>query len=196
MDSMGIVDRDRRSEEEVAYLRKKNILVPEVAEIENILMLEGVVRAVAKYRRRNDADVFNKVKRTVLNMFEHEIRAQALQHVRHRVKHQVEVRIDMKFRNINALEEHMIDLVNEIDPRSMYEDFCRDFHVLRQNNDYAGVLRVFNQKQILGESNVASLCGLNKKDDYIKAVLNILKTNSRYAQEIRTTIKQCFGLAE
>ena len=196
LDSMGIVDRDRRSEEEVAYLRKKNILVPDVAEIENILMLEGVIRAVARYRRRNDADVFNKVKRIVMNLFDHEIKAQALQHVRHRVKHQVEVRIDMKFRNINALEEHMIDLVNEIDPRTMYEDFCREFHIMYQQGDYASVLRVFNQKQILGESNVASLCGLNKKDDYIKTVLNILKTNSRHAQDIRTAIKQCFGLEE
>lgn len=196
LDSRGIVDRDRRSEEEVAYLRKKNILVPDVAEIENILMLEGVVRAVARYRRRNDSDVFAKVKRSVLQMFDHEIKQQALQHVRHRVKHQVEVRIDMKFRNINALEEHMIDLVNEIDPRSMYEDFCREFHVLHQQGDYHGVLRVFNQKQILGDSNVAALCGLNKKDDYIKTVLNILKGNNRYAQDIRTAIKQCFGLTE
>ena len=152
------------------------------------------MRAVARYRRRNDSDVFAKVKRAVLQMFDHEIKQQALQHVRHRVKHQVEVRIDMKFRNINALEEHMIDLVNEIDPRSMYEDFCREFHVLHQQGDYHGVLRVFNQKQILGDSNVAALCGLNKKDDYIKTVLNILKGNSRFAQDIRQAIKQCFGL--
>lgn len=196
LDSMGIVDRDRRSDEEVAYLRKKNILVPNVAEIENILMLEGVIRAVAKHRHRDDSEVFNKVKHSVLSMFNHEIKAQALQHVRHRVKHQVEVRIDMKFRNIGALEEHMVDLVNEIDPRRLYEDFCREFHNMFQKSDYNGVLRVFNQKQILGDSNVAALCGLNKKDDYIKAVLNILKSNNRYAEEIRRAIKQCFGLAD
>ena len=56
------------------------------------------------------------------------------------------------------------------------------------------MLRVFNQKQILGDSNVAALCGLNKKDDYIKTILNILKSNNRYAQDIRTAIKQCFML--
>lgn len=196
LDSMGIVDRDRRSDEEVAYLRKRNILVPNVAEIENILMLEGVIRAVAKYRRRNDSDVFAKVKRSIMSMFDHEIKAQALQHVRHRVKRQVEMRIDMKFRNINALEEHMVDLVNEINPRNLYENFCREFHILHQNGDYNGVLRVFNQKQILGDSNVAALCGLNKKDDYIKTILNILKSNSPYAKEIRTAIKQCFGITD
>ena len=42
-------DRDRRDEKEVEYLRGKNIFVPEVAEIENILMLEPVVKAVARF---------------------------------------------------------------------------------------------------------------------------------------------------
>ena len=45
-----------------------------------------------------------------------------------RVKRDVEMRIDMKFHSISALEEHMIDLVNEIKPRDMYEQYCREFH--------------------------------------------------------------------
>ena len=196
LDSMGIVDRDRRSDEEVVYLRKKNILVPNVAEIENMLLLEGVIKAVAAYRHRDADEVVRKVKRSVLTMFSHELKAQALQHVRHRVKHQVEVRIDMKFRNIGALEEHMIDLVNEINPRGLYETFCREFRVYEQQADYNAVLKVFNQKQILNDSNVAALCGFNRKDDYLKCILNILKTDGRFARQIRNAIKQCFGLTQ
>ena len=128
-------------------------------------------------------------------MFDREIKSQALQHVRHRVKRDVEMRIDMKFRTISALEEHMVDLVSEINPRDMYEDFCREFHeYLHQQGDYHGVLRVFNYKQMLGDSNVAALCGLNKKDDYIKTVLNILKGNSANAADIRAAVKACFGI--
>ena len=48
---------------------------------------------------------------------------------------------------------------------------------------------------MLGESNVASLCGLKSKDDYIKTVLTILKQNGREAEAIRAAIKQCFGLS-
>ncbi|MDE6437725.1 MAG: AAA family ATPase, partial [Muribaculaceae bacterium] len=39
MDSFGIVDRDRRDDTEVAYLRRKRIMVPEVAEVENIMLI-------------------------------------------------------------------------------------------------------------------------------------------------------------
>jgi len=194
LDSRGIVDRDRRSDSEVKYLREKNILVPNVAEVENILLLEGVVRAVARYKHRDEGMVFSKVKRKVISMFGKELKQQALMHVRHRVKRDVEVRVDQKFNNINALEEHMVDLVREINPRGMYEKLCRQFRTYQDEGDYAGVLKVFNQKLMLGESNVAGLCGYNGKDAYIRGVLSILKSNNKEAAAIRTAIKQCFGL--
>ena len=196
LDSRGIVDRDRRSDEEVEYLRKKNILVPNVAEIENLFMLEGVIRAVARHKRRNENIVFPKVKKRVVDLFTHELKQQALQHVRHRVKHDVELRIDMKFRTISALEEHMIELVSEINPRGLYDQLCREFHSYEDNGDYASILRVYNQKQMLSESNVAILCGFKSKDEYIRGVLNILKGNSTNAEAIRQAIKACFGLTE
>lgn len=196
LDSWGIVDRDRRDDKEVAYLRKKKILVPNVAEIENILMLEGVIRAVARHRHKNEHDVFNSVKRAVIKNFDNEIKQQALQHTRHRVKHDIELRVDMKFRNISALEDHMIDLVNEINPRGIYEMLCREFHVYVQKKDYDEVLRVYNQKLMLTQSGVAGLVGLKSREEYIKAVLKILKGNGRDAQDIRVAIKQCFGLEQ
>lgn len=196
MDSWGIVDRDRRDDLEVEYLRRKKVLVPNVAEIENMLLLEGVIKAVARQRHRNPDDVFNSVRHTVVKMFAAELKQQALMHVRHRVKHDVEVRIDRKFRNINALEEHMIDLVNEIDPRTMYESLCRQFHQYVAENNYAMILQVFNQKMILGDSNVAVLCGLAKKDDYIKQVLHILKGGGREAKAIRKAVMDCFGVTD
>ena len=196
LESCGIVDRDRRSEQEVEYLRKKNILVPDVAEVENLFMLEGVIRAVALHKRRNPDIVFPKVKKRVVLMFTKELKQQALQHVRHRVKRDVEMRIDMKFTSINALENHMVELVSEINPRGLYDQLCREFHIYEDNNDYASILRVYNQKQMLNDSNVATLCGFKSKDDYIRGVLNILKGNSNYANDIRHAIKACFGLEE
>ena len=196
LESCGIVDRDRRSEQEVEYLRKKNILVPDVAEVENLFMLEGVIRAVALHKHRNPDIVFPKVKKRVVLMFTKELKQQALQHVRHRVKRDVEMRIDMKFTSINALENHMVELVSEINPRGLYDQLCREFHIYEDNNDYASILRVYNQKQMLNDSNVATLCGFKSKDDYIRGVLNILKGNSNYANDIRHAIKACFGLEE
>lgn len=194
LDSHGIVDRDRRSDKEVQYLRDKKILVPNVAEIENILMLEGVIRAVARYRNKEDQYVVLKVKSAVTKMFKSELRKQALEHVRHRMKRLAGVCIDRRFQDIGSLEDHINDLINELNPRAVYEELCREFHRYVATEDYASILRVFNDKSMIVNSNVAQLCGLSNKDGYIRAVLHILKSDNREAKAIRNAIKECFGV--
>ncbi len=194
MDSYGIVDRDRRDDGEVKYLRTKKILVPNVAEIENILMLEEVIRTVASRHRKDENKVFAKVKATILDLFKQEVRQQALMHTRHRVKRTLEYRVDGRFNNINSLEDHINDLVKEINPRGMYEAFCREFHGYVAAGEYQNVLRVFNRKSMIPSSNVSGLCGLANKDAYIHTIIKILKQNGKDAQRIRNAVIKCFGL--
>ncbi|MDE5671967.1 MAG: DUF4435 domain-containing protein, partial [Duncaniella sp.] len=177
LDACGIVDRDRRDEGEVSYLRKKRIFVPNVAEIENIFMIEAVIRAVARHYRRDENEVFAKVKKSIMRLFETDLRQQALMHTRHIVKKTVEHRIDGRFANINKLEEHINDLCQSINPRGIYEQYCRDFRRYVSEGDYDSVLRVYNRKTMLSESHVARACGLRRddKDSYIRAILTILK---------------------
>ena len=65
LDSHGIVDRDRRTDAEVEYLRNKRIFVPEVAEVENIFLLEDVVKTTARRRGRDPQRVAAKVRKAV-----------------------------------------------------------------------------------------------------------------------------------
>ncbi len=195
LESRGIVDRDRRDDHEVEYLRGKRVFVPEVAEVENILMLEEVVKAVASYCGKNEAKVFESVKRSIINQFKKDLHQQAMQHTRHRVKRLMEYRTDGKFTNINAFESHLHTLVREINARGMYEQMCRDFSLAAQSGDYAEVLKVYNQKSMVPGSNVANLCGLNgSKRAYIDTILTILRTNAPQAHRIRSAIIRCFGL--
>lgn len=196
LESRGIVDRDRRDEGEVKYLRAKNIFVPDVAEIENILMLPDVVRAVAKWTGKNPEKVLGSVKSSVIKQFRHDYRQQALLHTRHRVKRTVEYRVDGRFTNINALEEHMQNLVKEINPRGLYEQFCREFAQYAGTEDYDSILRVYNQKSMVPNSNVGTLCGLSgSKDAYVQAILTILKSEGEEASMIRNAVMRCFGLS-
>ncbi len=196
LDAFGIVDRDRRDEGEVSYLRGRKVLVPEVAEIENIFMIEEVVRTVARHFHRDEEAAFAHVKKSILRLFEVDLRQQALLHTRHKVKRTVEHRIDGRFANINKLEEHINDLCQAINPRGLYEGYCRDFRRYIREEDYASVLKVYNRKTMLSESHVARACGLRKddKDAYIRAILSILKEDRGDAGRIRKAIRGTFGL--
>ena len=196
LDSRGIVDRDRRSDREVQYLRERKIAVPNVAEIENVLMLEDVIRAVARWQKRDAVTVMGKVQVAVMKMFKGDVRKQALEHVRHRMKRMASVCIDRRFKDIGSLEEHIGDLLDELNPRAYYEELCRDFHGYVARNDYNAVLKVYNEKRMLVNSNVAGLCGLPSVDAYVKTVLHILKCDCAEADAIRKAVKGCFGMAE
>ena len=188
MVSRGIVDRDRRDAGEVDYLRRKNIMVPDVAEIENLLLLEEVVRAVASARGYNESTVAKRVRQTIIKMFAAEYREQALMHTRHHVKRTVEYRIDGRFTDISQLERHIAGLVGEIRPRHYYDELCRQFKQYINDADYESILRVYNQKSMLPNSNVAGLVGLHNKDAYIAEIIALLKADGEAAERIRKAV--------
>jgi hypothetical protein len=194
LDSHGIVDRDRRSPKEVEYLRTRKILVPDVAEIENIMMLEDVVRTVATHFGKDETSAFAKVKRNIIHLFAADLNQQALQHTRHRIKQNVEHRIDGRFTDISELEDHISDLLLILNPRRLYDGFCRDFKDYVKRGDYDSILRVYNRKSMLGESHVSEICGVNS-GSYVHTVLNILKLDNDESERIRSAVRKCFGLS-
>ena len=194
--SYGIVDRDRRSEQEVAYLRAKKIMVPDVAEIENIFLLPGVIKLMARRRGRDDAKIMRIVKREVTRMFKRHAEEQALQHVRHKVKRDVECKIDARFSCITALEAHLRGLINKLEPRKHYNRVREQFAVLVRDNDYEGILQVFNHKPMLPESGVHQLLGYRTKEDYISGVLDVLKSSGKDSSRLRALILHCLHADE
>lgn len=192
LDSRGVVDRDRRTEAEVSYLRRKKILVPEVAEIENIFLLEDVIKIMSTLRKRNPDFVFTKVKNSIMRLWSSHLSSQALMHVRHIVKRNIECKIDGRFSSIGELQQHLKDLPTILKPEELYTDMLAEFKKMLHDDDYAGVLKVFNHKPMLGDCNVASLLGYTGKDRYISDVLRVLKGDGKLASELRRAIRKCF----
>lgn len=196
LDSYGIVDRDRRDSHEVDYLRRRRVMVPEVAEVENILMLEEVIRAVARHVGKNEDKVFSRVRRTLIGQFSDDIPRQALQHTRYRVKRLMEYRVDGRFSSIKMFEEHIEQLTREINPRKLYNEFVKEFNRIKNNGDYEAILRVYNQKSMLSACNVAGLCGMSGKDEYVGRILKILRSGGDDARRISDAVRRCFNLTQ
>ena len=192
IESRGIVDRDRRTDKEVSYLRAKSVMVPEVAEVENLFLLEDVIKAMAILRGRNPEDVFEAVKQSIMQDFGRKYKDQALQHTRHRIKREVEHRVDAKFSGIAEMEAHLQSLPRLLNPRSQYNKLVSEFKRYVDTDDYNAVLKVFNHKPMLGECGVARLLGYNNPTDYIYGVLKALERNEDESELIRNAIKHCF----
>lgn len=195
LDSKGIVDRDRRTQQEIDYLRTRNIYVPDVAEVENLLMLEDVVKTVARRMLLDEASVFEAVKKNVLLLFDKDVESQALLHTRHRIRRELEYMIDRRLSSIEELSEHIDTLTDNIDCRGVYDAICQEFKKYITDENYEAVLRVYNQKGMLPQSRVMQLCGLASKEKYLSFIISVLKENKEDARCIRKAIQKCFGLS-
>ena len=139
---------------------------------------------MASFCGKDEDRVFRSVKKSILGQFRHELRNQAMQHTRHRIKRLLERRVDGKFTNINAFESHLDNLGRELNPRGMYEKLCREFNRLVAMDNYAGILKVFNQKSMLPVSNVSEPVSYTHLDVYKRQVLEGLQHVALYMDEI------------
>ncbi len=194
LDSKGIVDRDRRTEREINYLRDRNVYVPDVAEVENLLMLEPVVRTVARRMLMEESIIFDAVKKNVIQLFDKDIESQALLHTRHRVRRDLEYMIDRRLSSIEELSQHIDTLTDNIDCQGVYDAICTEFKQYVTEQNYEAVLRVYNQKGMLPQSRVTQLCGLASKEKYLSFIISVLKENKEDAQYIRKAIQKCLGV--
>ena len=166
-------------------------MVPEVAEIENIFLMTGVIRLMARRKGKDGDRIVEQVQRSVIKMFRKQADEQALQHTRHKMKRDVECKIDGRFRCITALETHVRELEARLKPRMHYNRLRESFAVMIRDNDYDSILKVFNHKPMLPESEVSTLLGFANKDEYIRGVMGVLKRQDEDSERLRQLIRGC-----
>ncbi|WP_080903701.1 DUF4435 domain-containing protein [Parabacteroides sp. Marseille-P3160] len=194
LDSKGIVDRDRRTPGEIAYLREQNIFVPDVAEVENLLMLEPIIRTVARRMLKDPDLVFQEVKESVIELFTKELEAQIILHAKHWVRKKLETIVDRKITTVEQLNEHVQNIRENIHVNEIYHKIKTDFEQYASSGDYKSILRVYNQKGMLPQSRLCGLCGLRNKETYFDFILSILKEKSNDATVIREAIRKSLDI--
>lgn len=190
IDSFGLIDRDRRTDEEIANISNEKIWVTGVAEIENFLLLEKVVKTVASKMMENTDHVFSAVKSNVVKFFQDQIERQALDHTIAKVDRIFKcAAYNSSVKKIEELENSLNNFWDTQNFREIYTDFIDDFTNLVELENYYQILSVFNNKGMIAKSNVASLCGLNAKNGaYLNYILSILKQSSEESESIKQAI--------
>ncbi|MDR1402204.1 MAG: DUF4435 domain-containing protein [Tannerellaceae bacterium] len=190
LDSMGIIDRDRRTQGEIEYLHEQRIFVPDVAEVENLLMLESIIKIVARRLMKDPESVFGEVKENVIKLFEKDLENQVILHALYRVRKKLETAVDRKIGTIEELAEHVDGLRETIHVHDIYSGIKDKFIRYAETKNYEKILLVYNQKGMLPQSHLCKICGISNKESYLNLILSILKEGKPDAEMIRTAIKE------
>ena len=189
IDSFGLIDRDRRTEEQIRHISNQNIWVSKVAEVENFLLLENIVKLIAKRMGKNEIEVFTKVKEQVISDFNENIERETTQYTLHIIKNNFEKELNPKVKNFSELNENLNSYWGSQDFQKIYDDIKEKFKTLISEENYNGILEVYNNKGLIHKSGVASKCDINTKNNaYLNQIITILKTDTEDSNLIRENV--------
>lgn len=188
--SFGIIDRDRRQQVEINKLIEKNIWVLDVAEAENLLLLENIVKALAAHMGKNTDDVFSEVKNNIISFFASQLEPQIILHYKEILKREFYKLTNFTSKNITDSILEIDSLYASIDKKNIYDHIKTEFETVLSNNDYNSILRLFNLKEaLIPQSKVCELTGIKNKEEYRKLVLTLLKKKDDTSELINVEIE-------
>lgn len=191
LNASGIVDLDRRTDADVSRLRDNRVSVLKLAEVENLFLIEPVVKLVAQHMHRNTDEIFQHVKSKVISVFAQDMELQLIEHTVYRMKKSISESTNGKATNWNDLETVLTGAFDMDTYKTMYNDLKNEFGDILSRNDYEGILKVANIKKLLERSDLAMHCGLQNNGDSIRnLIINILKSKDSVSSQISLAMRE------
>lgn len=189
IESLGIIDRDRRQHIDIVKLNSKGIWVLDVAEAENLLLIENIVKAIANHMGRDEEDVFYQVQKNLIAFFSSQLESQILLHFKERLRRDFISLSNFTTKLIPDVIAEIDGFYNLVDKQNLFDTIKIEFESVVTHNDYDSVLRLFNLKNaLIPNSKVCELTGIKNKEDYLKLAITLLKKKDAVSQTIRTGI--------
>lgn len=174
----GIIDRDYRSESQLAAFEKEGIYHLEVAEVENIFLTEPVMQVLAdRFSPEADAEAtVSEVKNYIIEKrFAPRLKMHEENALRLRLKNEL-VGIDLSSIAISSAASDARALVDKIDLGTMASAIKKDFESVAQKNDYGMVLVYLNDKGVV--NSIGHFFGVDNKK-YVEKAIALLGTDAR-----------------
>lgn len=167
----GIIDRDQRTKEEIASLQNQKISVLDFAEIENVLLDPGVIRAVGHQLEITDLDGLEReVRKTVLDRLKNDQDETILAIATARLTRMVRD-FSAQPKTEVAFAQSVNDLDSELQSQTFLDDARQVIEGLLANDDYRGALRVYRNKDLIRQVAGCFEFRRNRYAEYVAACI-------------------------
>ncbi len=176
----GIIDRDFRVQEQIDKLKTENIYAYNVAEIENLFMIEDFLKGFVKHK--NEICDIEDIKAKVLNKLSMDVEQQVSYYVSQRINYyfnESHVKID---NTKDGMNKCFTEFINHVKIDEWYNDRSKLLTDIIQEKNYQEAILVYNNKglhsiveQILGMKpfNKKALTYLKSSEDARKILLSV-----------------------
>lgn len=181
----GIIDRDYRSDYEIEAYKKDNIFTLNVAEVENLFIVEELLDVVNSIMGFSDNKRVENIKKYVIqDRFSKEINRQVCNAVVSDIKFKLST-FEISNKKESDAKDSLRKCFNEISYDNIKNEQENKFDSILQNNDYKEILKVYNEKSL--SSSVGHFFDLDNKA-YKEFVIRQILGNS--SEQIINAIRQ------
>jgi len=182
----GIVDRDVRSDGEVASLEKHGIHVLKFAEVENLLCMEVLVATVATQLARDPGTAIADVTRYVLGAMTSELDSQVVLHAARRVRYHLSCYSPATL-DKPGVQQGVANLLATLDVNTVLQEAHTRLTAAIASGQLNELLKVYNRKSMADQ--ISTCFGL-KHGEYTAMVLRLLKgaESSTFAARIKSEL--------
>lgn len=168
----GIIDRDYRSDYEIEKYKESNIFTIDVAEVENLFLIEELIRLMAAHMGKDPDAVFAEVKKFVIQQrFTGQIQKQICQSVVAYLKYQLSS-AELSKKSEEDAKNSLDNIIATLDYDTTKTEQETKFIEVLDSNEYKRVLRIFNEKAIV--TSIGHYLGIENKQ-YCNTVLALLR---------------------
>ena len=172
----GIIDHDYMTKEEIDGYKESQIHTLEVAEIENLYLIEPVIRIIAENQALDPDSTFKSVKDFLFNEFIKEYDHQISEMCTKEIQHKLRCYTKPQTNTIEALQRQMDTLVTSIKVHEIYSKIKEEVDTIINNKDYDSLLKIYNRKSL--HLRISHHLKLSPKE-YPNLVLRLLKTEKK-----------------
>lgn len=176
----GIIDHDYRTDAEISSYANDGIYVLEIAEIENLFCIEGVIRIIAEHQAYSDVDAkVTTVKESVFTAFNQEYDNQLCSICEREIQHKLKNYKKTSLKTQQDLVDQLELLLTNINVAKLYSDTKIRIDETIAHKDYDKLLGIFNRKNI--HKRISKELGLTstEEDNYAQLVLRLLNTEKK-----------------
>ena len=172
----GLIDRDYMTEAEISCYKESNIYTLDVAEVENLYLIEDIIKLVAENQALEPNETFNQVKQFLFNKFKREYDLQLCSICSREIRHKLQCYTKPSENTMEALEAQAQKIVNSIDIPQIYNQSKQKIDAIVTSQDYDNLLKIYNRKSL--HLQISSILKLSS-NEYPKLILRMMKTDKK-----------------
>jgi AAA15 family ATPase/GTPase len=163
LECYGIIDRDYRSDHEIESLKNHGIYTLEVAEVENLFLVEELLTIVNEVMYPQNREITNKIKDVIKDRFKNQKEYQICESVKYEIKYKLST-VEISGKTDDYAKESLKTAVDSIN----YDAIRTEIEAKLESTDisYKKILKTFNCKSLTQQ--VSETFGLKKLEKYDK----------------------------